>query len=93
MLAIGISNCQQMDSVRMGKSLNYIGDIAFGGCISLRVIDCHLPAPCYVGNQALDTGYGMYYGCNTTLIVDKGKSDLFSAADQWKSMQDSRHHY
>ena len=80
------SNCQQMDSVRMGKSLNYIGDFAFGGCISLRVIDCHLPAPCYVDNQALDTGYGMYYGCNTTLIVDKGKSDLFSVADQWKDL-------
>ena len=80
------SNCQQMDSVRMGKSVNYIGDVAFGGCMSLRVIDCHLPAPCYVGSQALDTGYGMYYGCNTTLIVDKGKSDLFSAADQWRDL-------
>ena len=80
------SNCQQMDSLRMGKSVNYIGDAAFCGCMSLRVIDCYLPAPCYVGSQALDTGYGMYYGCNTTLIVDKGKGDLFSAADQWKDL-------
>lgn len=80
------SNCQQMDSVRMGKSVNYIGDVAFGGCMSLRVIDCHLPAPCYVGSQALDTGYGMYYGCNTTLIVDKGKGVLFSVADQWQDL-------
>ncbi len=80
------SNCQQMDSLRMGKSVNYIGDVAFGGCMSLRVIDCYLPAPCYVGNQALDTGYGMYYGCNTTLIVDKGRGELFSAADQWKDL-------
>ena len=60
--------------------MNYIGDVAFGGCMSLRVIDCHLPAPCYVGSQALDTGYGMYYGCNTTLIVEKGKGELFLAA-------------
>ncbi|MBQ9144203.1 MAG: leucine-rich repeat protein, partial [Paludibacteraceae bacterium] len=80
------SNCQQMDSLRMGKSVNYIGDAAFCGCMSLRVIDCYLPAPCYVGSQALDTGYGMYYGCNTTLIVDKGKGVLFSVADQWQDL-------
>lgn len=80
------SNCQQMDSLRMGKSVKYIGDAAFCGCMSLRVIDCYLPAPCYVGSQALDTGYGMYYGCNTTLIVDKGRGELFSAADQWKDL-------
>jgi hypothetical protein len=77
------SNCQKMDSVRFGTSLEIINWGAFNGCYELRVIDCCLTAPCWVGSGGLETGYNSYYGVNTTLLVPKGTRDLFAVADEW----------
>lgn len=80
------ANCQKMDSIRFGTSLESIDWCAFVGCFELRVIDCCLTAPCWVGSQGLDTGYDDYYGINTTLLVPKGTKDLFAVAAEWRDL-------
>ena len=77
------SNCQKMDSVRFGTSLETINSGVFNGCFALRVIDCCLTAPCWVGSSGLETGYNDYHGVYTTLLVPKGTKELFAAAAEW----------
>lgn len=73
-------NCSRLKKVTIGTECNVIQGDAFTGCKSLKTIICKNDNPALFNDEPFDAAHY----ANLTVVVPKGKTSDYQAADGWK---------